>query len=326
MTLTRTLRIALPMLLAAGAAAAAADVVVLKGGARIELKQPPVRRGNNVLLTRKDGTLLSVPYADIDSAATAAATGTPAPAAPASASAAPPGTPAEAARAAKEGPKAKVKLTDADVGHYLESPESPEAAAGEEGAAAASGATGDARVDVSDYTQSQRDENLIVKGMLRNLGSATALNVRLTVTPIDEKGKAIDSVEASVSNGTLEAGKAVNFTATVPVGKKTVGTMRFSPRWVTQAPPAAAAAPGSAGTSAAASGATASGSAAAPASAAAAPAPAAARPPAPTPNPYGQGTLYAAPAPNAPSVAPADGKTGYIPGAASPENQPKPPE
>jgi len=85
MTLTRTLRIALPMLLAAGAAAAAADVVVLKGGARIELKQPPVRRGNNVLLTRKDGTLLSVPYADIDSAATAAATGTPAPAAHASA-------------------------------------------------------------------------------------------------------------------------------------------------------------------------------------------------------------------------------------------------
>jgi hypothetical protein len=324
MTLSKTLRIALSMLLAAGAVAAAADVVVLKGGTRIELKQPPVRRGNNVLLTRKDGTLLSVPYSDIDSAATAAVKGTPAPAAPASAAAAPPETPAEAARAAQQGPKARVKVTDADVGHYLESPESPEAAAGEGGAEAASGAAGDARVDVSDYSQSQRDDNLIVKGMLRNLGTATALNVRLTVTPMDEKGKAIDSVEASVSNGTLEAGKAVNFTATVPVGKKTVGTMRFSPRWVTQAPPAAAAPPGSA---AAPAGAVAASAApgAAPA-AAAAPATAAARPPAPTPNPYGQGTLYAAPAPNAPSVAPADGKTGYIPGAATPENQPKPPE
>ena len=41
---------------------------------------------------------------------------------------------------------------------------------------------------------------------------------------------------------------------------------------------------------------------------------------------YGRGTLYAAPVANAPSEAPADGKTGYIPGAASPDNQPKPPE
>ena len=51
----------------------AADVVVLKGGGKIELKQPPVRRGNTVLLTRKDGTLLSVPFSEIDQKATAAA-------------------------------------------------------------------------------------------------------------------------------------------------------------------------------------------------------------------------------------------------------------
>jgi hypothetical protein len=35
--------------------------------------------------------------------------------------------------------------------------------------------------------------------------------------------------------------------------------------------------------------------------------------------------MYAAPAPNAPSTAPADGKTGYLPGASHPANQPKPP-
>ena len=34
-----------------------ADVVVLKGGAVISLKSPPVRRGDTVLLTRTDGTI-----------------------------------------------------------------------------------------------------------------------------------------------------------------------------------------------------------------------------------------------------------------------------
>src|SRR6266536_1663567 len=51
----------------------AGEVVVLQGGARIELQKPPVRQGNVVLLTRTDGTLLSVHDADIDWKATAAA-------------------------------------------------------------------------------------------------------------------------------------------------------------------------------------------------------------------------------------------------------------
>ncbi len=323
----RTLRLMLALGLVASAAAAS-DVVVLRGGTRIELKSPPMRQGNNVLLTKKDGTLLSVPYSEIDTGATAAAKAAPAPSTKASAAAAPvPQTMAEAARATQGGPKARVHLTDADVGHEL-APTGPGDATTADGAAApASG--GDSRVDVVDYSQSKAGDNLIVKGVLRNLGMRTALNVRLAVTPHDEKGQPIDTVEASVSNGTLEAGKSVGFTATVPVGKRTVGVMQFSPRWTPQATPAevAAAAAGSSGGTGPAvlPGAGGSGSASASAAAAAAPAPAASRP-APTPVPYGQGVLYAAPAPNAPSVAPADGKTGYIPGAASPDNQPKPPE
>jgi hypothetical protein len=299
-------------------AAAASDVVVLRGGTRIELKSAPMRQGNNVLLTRKDGTLLSVPFSEIDTAATAAAKAAPAPAANASAAAAPvPQTLAEAARAAQGGPKARVRLTDADVGHEL----APTGPGDEAAGAAAPAGNGDSRVDVADYSQSKAGDNLIVKGVLRNLGTRTALNVRLSVTPHDEKGQPIDTVEASVSNGTLEAGKSVGFTATVPVGKRNVGVMQFSPRWTPQATPAevaaaAAAAGGSGGT----------GAAALPGAGGSAAAPPAASRPAPTPVPYGQGTLYAAPAPNAPSVAPADGKTGYIPGAASPDNQPKPPE
>jgi hypothetical protein len=312
----KTIRLVLLLALFAGAAAAASDVVVLRGGTRVDLKQPPVRQGNNLLLTRRDGTLLSVPASEIDAKATAAARAAAAAEPPAySAAAASPQTPAQAARASRGGPQARVRLTDADVGHYLDTgiPEGEEKK--EEGAAG--GGTG-ARVDIADYTQSKTDDNLIVKGSLRNLGTATALSTRLTVTPIDEKGQAIDSAEASVSSGTIEPGRSANFSATIPVGTRTVGTMRFSPRWVSKAPPSEAAAAG--GSGAAPARGQAGTAAAAPASAAAA------RPPAPVPTPYGLGTLYAAPAPSAPSVAPADGKTGYIPGAAAPEDQPKPPE
>ncbi|MGI0150189.1 MAG: hypothetical protein ACREDF_11745, partial [Thermoplasmata archaeon] len=56
------------------AAAGAADVVVLRGGLVIPLRRPPMRQGANVLLTRADGTLLSVPASEIDREATAAAT------------------------------------------------------------------------------------------------------------------------------------------------------------------------------------------------------------------------------------------------------------
>ena len=312
----KTIRLVLLLALSA-AAAAASDVVVLRGGARIDLKQPPVRQGNTVLLTRKDGTLLSVPVSEIDQNATAAARASaPRPAVAAAQRA--PETPAEAAKAAREGPKARVRLTDADVGHYLETG----APAGEEKKEEAAGSG--ARVDVSDYTQSKSGDNLIVKGMLRNLGSAAALNTRLTVTPIDEKGQTIDSAEASISNGTIEPGRAVSFSATVPVGTRTVGTMRFSPRWVSQAPPAEAAAAATAPGALPGSGTPGAPPAAAPAAGAATAA--ASRPPAPAPTPYGFGLNYAPPPPNAAMAPPADGKTGYIPGAATPENQPKPPE
>jgi hypothetical protein len=311
----KTIRLALLMALWAGVATAS-DVVVLRGGARIDLKQPPVRQGNNVLLTRKDGALLSVPFSEIDQQATAAARAvSSAPKSAASAAAPVPETPAQAAKVTRDGPKARVRLTDADVGHYLDSGLPPGEEKKEE-----SGATAGtpARVDIADYTQAKSGDNLIVKGTLRNLGTAAALNTRLTVTPIDEKGQAIDSVEASVATGTIEPGRSVNFSATVPIGTRTVGTMRFSPRWITQAPPqeAAAAAGGAAPSSALPGSGTPGTTAAAPAS----------RPPAPAPTPYGQGAFFAAPAPNAAMAPPADGKNGYIPGAASPENQPKTPE
>jgi hypothetical protein len=282
---------------------AATDVIVLKGGTRIELQKPPVRQGSVVLLTRADGTLLSVPQSEIDWKATAAAraesnAGKPAP----SAVSAPPETPAQAAKAGRDGPRARVKLTDADVQHPLQSEEPGEDKKGE-GAADA----GSARLEVSDYTQEKNGANLIVRGDLRNPGSAPAASARMTVTAMDEKGEKIASAEAGLSNGLVSPGASVSFSATIPVADRIVASLRFAPQWL--APPSPAQAPGLAPT----------------------PAPAAAAkpvstPPGPTRTPYGQGSLYAPPPAAAPTGPPADGNRGYIPGMSDPQSQPKPPK
>jgi len=292
------------LLLVFPAAASLAEVIVLKGGAIVNLQRPPVRKGNNVLLTRSDGTLLSVPASDIDRTATAAANAAPAPAPPPVA--APPATLAEAARAGREVPKARVRITDANVAHGDSSPEPAAADAPKETA------SGAGRVDVADYSQEKSGEALVVRGTLRNPGSTIATNVRMTVSALDSKNQPIASGEAGISSAAIEPSKTAAFSITIPVGKVAVGSLRFTPRWASTAPPAEAAADAEAKK----------------AGESTAPAPAAARPnepPPPPPTPYGRGVLYAAPPPNAPSSPPADGKTGYIPGASSPSNQPKPP-
>jgi hypothetical protein len=281
---------------------ALADVVVLKGGTVVPLKEPWVRRGNTAYLTRSDGTLLSVPVTEIDRSATAAANQAAA-SAPAPAEAAAASTPAEAARAATDStkPKASVRITDADVSHPLDL-EIPEAGK-PDGASGAAAAAGGPRVEVADYTQEQRGDTLYIKGSIRNVGQAPAEGVRMNIAAIDEKGESIDGTTASLSKGTVGSGQSVEFTASIKTGEKTVATLRFNPQWAAPKPPPPTPRPASAG-------------AASEASAAA---------PAPRPTPFGRGTMFAPPAPNAPSQPPADGKTGYIPGATSPDNQPKPP-
>lgn len=302
------------VLLATAASALAADAVVLRGGSRIDLKEPPVQKGNNAILTRADGTLLSIPMSEIDWKATAALKSQkPEPAKPAVV--APPSTPAEAVRTGRE-EKARVRVTDADVGHQAE----PLTATGEKASEMKANAP---RVEVLDYNQQKSGTNLVVSGQLTNPGTLPVSNVRLGVTAIDEEGNPIGTAAATLANGTIAGGKTVTFSATLPVGDRNVPSIRFTPQWFAPPPPApAGAAPSGA---APAANANANGSATGAAAPAAA-APAASKPPAPAPTPYGQGLLYAAPAASAPMTPPADGKSGYIPGAASPENQPKPPQ
>jgi hypothetical protein len=279
---------------------AGADVVVLKGGTVVPLKKPWERRGNTAYITRADGTLLSVPVTEIDRDATAAANrARPAEPAPAAAPAA--STPAEAAKTAKEGPKSRVRITDADVSHPLDL--SDTSGQEEKKDAAAAGAP---RVEVADYSQDLKGETLLVKGTLRNVGQGKAENIRMTITAVDEKNEGIDGQVAGLSRVVLDPGQTADFTAALTVkDNKTVATLRFAPQWTVPRPPAPAAA--------------------APAAPSAQSAGASAAPPPPRPTPYGRGTIYAPPVANAPSEAPADGKTGYIPGASHPDNQPRPP-
>lgn len=293
------LGLAAVLLVAIAASAPAGEVVVLKGGTVVPLKEHWVRKGNNAYMTRADGTLLMVPVSEIDREKTAAASraaAAPPPPAPAPAAS----TPAEVVRTAKDGPKAKVRITDADVSHPLDM--EAEAAGDEKKDQAAPG--GVAKVEVGDYTQEKNGESLAIRGTLRNTGQGVADGLRLQVSAIDDKGQPIDGGAATLSKGTIAPGGSVDFNATLKVGDKVPASLRFAPQWAAPKPPAAAAA--QPGVPTAATG-----------------APAAA--PKPVPTPYGRGTLYAPPVANAPSQAPADGKTGYIPGATSPDNQPKPP-
>ena len=126
----------------------------------------------------------------------------------------------------------------------------------------------------------------------------------MNVAAIDEKGEPIDAANAIALQGNRSPrARRSSSPRSIVRARRPSSTLRFNPQWAAPKPPAPTPRPASA---TGASGATAAA-------------------PAPRPTPYGRGTLYAAPVANAPSQAPADGKTGYIPGATSPDNQPKPP-
>jgi len=290
-------------LLAGAAAASSGDVVVLKGGTVIPLKQPVVRRGNTAFITRADGTLLSVPASEIDRDATAAANR--AAAAPAAPRPEPAATnPADAVRsAAKDGQKARVRITDADVSHPLDLGNPEDKDKDKDAREAGSGAP---RVEVSDFTREKNEGTLVVKGSLRNPGQGSAENVRLNVVAMDEKGKAIDSANATLSKGVVESGATVEFVASINVGDKNAASIKFSPQWTVPRPPPT---PVPAASRAGAGGAAASNGA-----------------PAPAPTPYGLGAVFAAPPASASTTPPSDSNTGYLPGVSSPDNQPKPPQ
>jgi len=304
----KTITAAMLTLFGAFAVLSASEIVVLKGGKTLELSKPYVIRGSQALMTLKDGTLISVAAADIDSAATKAARrARPAPAQPIG-----PLSPAEAAKAQKAHTKARVKIGDDDVGHVLDTGETQPSAADEAAAESEQGA----RLEVVDFDQRPSGDTLNVKGTLRNSGKAVAENIALSVSAIDAAGKAVATANAIVAAGSLESGSTASFTAALPTAVK-ASTLRFTPRWSGAAslakPEGAAPASG----------------APRPGSVATLPAPAKPAPP-PPPPPENKSTYkpqpdYAPPPANAPMTAPDDNHTGYIPGAHEETPPPPPP-
>ena len=223
------------LFLGASAIALAGDVVVLKGGSVIPLKGPWVRRGNTAYLTRPDGTIFSVAVSEIDREATDAARAkAAAPPPAASAAEPPPATPAEAAKVTSDQPKARVRITDADVSHPLDL--AAAAAPQEKEKEQTALKPGAARVEMLKYDQKREGGTVIVTGQLRNPTQFTAENVRMGVTVLDEKGEPIDGGEASLSNGEIESGAIASFIAKINVGDKTPGSIRFAPTWTQPKP------------------------------------------------------------------------------------------
>ena len=275
------------------------------------------RQGNVVLLTRTDGTMFSVPASEVDFAATSALKAAPAPMPAGPSVTAPASSPAQAARAGREGPKARVRITDNDVSHTQETsvPEADKKKAGP-------GGLTPAKLEVGDYTQQKTGDLLVIHGVLRNTGASIASGARISIAAIGDKGETIASSEGALSGGVIEPGSQVDFSVGLKVGQKIVTSLRFMPIWTPAALPAPPDAPGRpAGRPVSSGPGYGDGSMSAEASPAP-PAPA----PSPAPTPYGRGVLYAPPAPASSMDPPADGKTGYIPGATRKEDQPKPPQ
>lgn len=230
--MTTFLRLLAASALLSVSASAVAETIVLRGGLRFELKGPPVRKGNTLLVTRTDGTVLAVPVSEVDASATAAARSAPSPAPEPTAPAA---TLTEAARASRDVPRALVRITDADVSHAEAAEAAPPKGDGSKAQIPNEAPAGVGRVEVADYTQEKSGDSLILHGTLRNPGATPAINIRMTVTVLDPKGQVIGSGEAGVSNGVIEPSGTAMFTVTIAIGTRPVGSFRFSPRWLTPA-------------------------------------------------------------------------------------------
>jgi len=268
------------------------EIVVLKGGRSMERSKPYVIRGSQAVMTLKDGTVISVSPADIDKAATAEARKAAAgPAKPAAVEHA--ASPADAARAQSAAPKASRKFTDRDFAHidYDEATGEPKA---EEKA-------GEGSLTVTNWDQVAAGGSVTIKGTLRYSGKEPAQNVGLTVSGNDAANKASGTTTADVAAGSLENGATTSFSASLP-GTAPFASVRFQPRWSTPAPKEKPAEKK----------------------------PAAAAPPAKSPEKpaapeYKASPDYAPPAASAPTTAPNDSHTGYIPGAHVETPPPPPP-
>jgi hypothetical protein len=285
----------------------AADKVVLRDGRTLETRKPPEIRGRQAVLTLADGSLVSIPAAEIDTQKTAAAAAKAGEAAKhptAAPVAAKPPTLVDAARATREGKKAAVVLTDQDVaGGTLDSPEAKRAA-------------GDGNVVVSNVAAKKNQSGTAVTGSVQNVGESTVEGVGVTIELVGENGKTVASSFGQLSADVLAPGETATFNAQMDT-EATAQNVRVLPRW--RAKEETKDAKGAKGESASGAGKAAAAKETPAAEATPVPKPS----PAATPAPVLRSPDMPAPQANAPVGAPAKPGGSYVPQPSS--SQPKPP-
>ena len=198
----------------------AADWIVTRDGAIIETRGEWEVQGRIIVFTMKNGALSSLPAAEVDLDGSAAYT-------------------VERRRpkeleVEREAPETAVVLTDDDVGHVnlasilsetgdviqddlgAETGGQAQDSGGDEQAATES-ASEPPTVIVRSWTDRGREDGgTEVTGTLVNQGESPVNHVGLTVDLLDEDGKLVSSVAASVGTPFLRAGQETTFTAAFP--------------------------------------------------------------------------------------------------------------
>ncbi|HEX7580452.1 MAG TPA: FxLYD domain-containing protein [Thermoanaerobaculia bacterium] len=178
-------------------------------------------KGKMAILTRTDGSLVSIPVEDIDLGKTAAAAAVkpaapktePKPAAPKK-----PTTPAEAARA-KGGKRATVVITDDDVG--TSTPVGPDGEKVEKG---------DGEVSIANANATRTTSGYSIKGSVINVGKADVRGVSVTIEAVGENSKAMQTVFGNVAKDNLAPGEKSAFTAEV-TSEAEAKSFRYVPSW-----------------------------------------------------------------------------------------------
>jgi hypothetical protein len=197
----------------------AADVI-LKDGQSIAVAKPYVVKGKMAILTRTDGSLVSIPAGDIDIEKTAAAAAKPAPPAPeptpAPIRAAT--TPAEAAKT-KAGKRSTVVLTDAEV--RSSAPAGPEGEKKEKG---------DGAVSISGANATRTKSGYSITGSVVNSGKGDVQGITVTIELVGENGTAMLTTQGTLAKDALAPGEKATFAAEVE-SETEAKSFRYVPSW-----------------------------------------------------------------------------------------------
>ena len=209
--------------LAAAQAPAAADWLVTRAGGRIETRGPWQVKGKLVVFTLPDGSLASLRLSEVDL-----------PASREQAKAA-----AAAPKKAEAPPRKRISVTDKDL-HRGE----PAAPAGDAAAGTAqNGASKDAAkpegkeagkenqsgLAVASWERADGEGHAVVRGRVRNDGTAAATDISLTVHIFDDAGTRLATTQGSLSATVLMPGQEAVFTADFPE-VTTFASVKFEPK------------------------------------------------------------------------------------------------